>query len=95
MTTPKKDFDQASPGLVTRAERDQRIAARPRPKAELHLTPNNGYQFAKVRQQLDDRSERRIKYIDEQLEEARNKFRKDRAHSVLRGRAKQDFDRGR
>jgi hypothetical protein len=94
VTTPKKDFDQASPGLVTRAERDQRIAARPRPKAELHLTPT-GYQFAHVRQQLDDRNERRIKYIDERLNEAREKLEKDRSHSLLRGRAKQDFDRGR
>jgi hypothetical protein len=95
VTTPKKDFDQASPGLVTRAERDHRIAARPRPKAELHLTPHDGYQFAKVRQQLDDRTERRIKHIDERLKEAREKLEKDRAHSVLRGRAKQAFDRGR
>lgn len=94
MTTSKKDFDQSSPGLVTRRERDQRIAARPRPKAELHLTPT-GYQFAQVRQQLDDRSERRIKYIDDRLKDAREKLEKDRAHSVLRGRAKQDFDRGR
>lgn len=94
MTTTKKDFDQASPGLVTRVERDQRIAARPRPKAELHLTPT-GYQFAQVRQQLDERSERRIKYIDERLNEAREKLEKDLAHSLLRGRAKQDFDRGR
>jgi hypothetical protein len=94
VTTPKKDFDQASPGLVTRAERDQRIAARPRPKAELHLTPT-GYEFAKVRQQVDDRSERRIKYIDERLQEAREKLEKDRAHSVLRGRARQAFDRER
>lgn len=94
MTSPKKDFDQSSPGLVTRAERDHRIAARPRPKAELHLTPT-GYQFAKVRQQLNDRSERRIKYIDERLKEAREKLEKDRSNSVLRGRAKQAFDRGR
>lgn len=90
----KKDFDQASPGLVTRLERDQRIAARPRPRAELHLTPT-GYQFNQVRQQLDERSERRIKHIDERLNEAREKLEKDRANALLRGRAKQDFDRGR
>lgn len=90
----KKDFDQAAPGLVTRLERDQRIAARPRPRAELHLTPT-GYEFNQVRQQLDERSERRIKHIDERLKEAREKLEKDRARALLRGRAKQDFDRGR
>lgn len=94
MTTPKKDFDQASPGLVTRAERDQRIAARPRPKAELHLTPT-GYQFAKVRLLYNDRNERRIDYIEERLNKAREKLEKGHSHSLLRGRAKQDFDRGR
>ncbi len=94
MTTPKKDFDQASPGLVTRAERDQLIAARPRPKAELHLAPT-GYQFAQVRQHLDDRKERRIKHIDVRMDEARERLEKDRSHSLLRGRAKQDFDRER
>lgn len=90
----KRDFDQAAPGLVTRLERDGRIAARPRARAELHLTPT-GYEFNKVRQQLDERSERRIRHIDERLNEAREKLEKDRARALLRGRAKQDFDRGR
>lgn len=89
-----KEFGRAASGVVTKAERDQRIAARPKPRAELHLTPN-GWQATVVRRQLDQESERRIRHIDERLKVAREKIEKGHSLAVMRGRAKQDFDRGR
>ncbi len=90
----KKDFEQAAPGTVTRAERDQRIAARPRPRAELHLTPS-GWEATQVRHELDQQSERRIRHINERLEEARARLKNGYSRARWRGRAAQDFDRER
>lgn len=89
-----KEFGRAASGLVTRAERDQRIAARPRPRAELHLTPQ-GWEANEVRRQIDQESERRIRHIDERLRAARENFEKGHARALLRGRAKGDFERER
>lgn len=89
-----KEFGRAASGVVTKAELDQRIAARPKPRAELHLTPN-GWEAADVRRQIDQESERRIRHIDERLKQARQNFENGHARALQRGRAKQDFDRER
>lgn len=89
-----KEFGRAASGVVTKAELDQRIAARPKPRAELHLTPN-GWEATEVRRQIDQDSERRIRHIDERLRVARESFEKGHARALQRGRAKQDFDRER
>lgn len=89
-----KEFGRAAAGVVTKAERDQRIAARPKPRAELHLTPQ-GWEAAEVRRQIDQASERRIRHIDARLQEARENFESGHSRALQRGRAKQDFDRGR
>lgn len=89
-----KGFDQASSGAATKAELDQRIAARPKPKVEIQLTPQ-GAEAVEVRRELDHASERRIKHLEERLQTARNTFENGHARALRRGRAKQDFDRGR
>ena len=89
-----KEFGRAASGAVTKAELDQRIAARPTPRAELHLTPN-GWEATEVRRQIDQDSERRIRHIDERLQIARENFKNNHARALQRGRAKQDFDRER
>lgn len=89
-----KAFGRAASGVVTKAELDQRIAARPKPRAELHLTPL-GWESAVVRGRIDHDSERRIRLIDERLKSARENFKTSHARALRRGRAKQDFDRGR
>ena len=88
------EFGRAASGAVTKAELDQRIAARPKPRAELHLTPN-GWEATQVKRQIDQESERRIRHIDERLKQAREAFKQGHARALLRGRAKQEFDRGR
>ena len=70
------EFGRAASGAVTKAELDQRIAARLKPRAE-------------------QESERRIRQIDERLKQARESFKQGYARSLQRGRAKQEFDRGR
>lgn len=89
-----KEFGSAASGVVTKAELEQRIAARPKPRAELHLTPN-GWEAVDVRRQIDREGERRIRHIDERLKMAREKLEKGHGLALQRGRAKQDFDRGR
>lgn len=89
-----KEFGRAASGVVTKTELDQRIAARPKPRAELHLTPN-GWEAMEVRRQIDQASERRIRHIDERLKAARENFETGHARALQRGRAKHDFDRGR
>lgn len=89
-----KEFGLSASGLATKAELEQRIAARPKPRAELHLTPN-GWEATEVRRQIDQAGERRIRHLDERLRQARENFEKGHARALVRGRAKQDFDRGR
>lgn len=64
-----KEFGRVAAAIVTKAELDQRIAARPKPRAELHLTPQ-GWEATEVRRQVDQASERRIRHIDERLKAA-------------------------
>lgn len=89
-----KEFGLSASGLVTKAELEQRIAARPKPRVELHLTPS-GWEANEVRRQIDQAGERRIRHIDERLRHARENFEKGHARALVRGRAKKDFDRGR
>lgn len=89
-----KGFDQASSGAATKAELDQRIAARPKPKVEIQLTPQ-GAEAVEVRRGLDHASERRIKHLEERLQSARQGFENGHARALQRVRAKQDFERGR
>ncbi len=90
----KKDFSLAASGVATKAELDQRLAARPKPRAELHLTPN-GWETTDVRRQIDHDAERRIRHLDERLKTARQTLEQGHGRALLRGRAKHDFDRGR
>ena len=86
------EFGRAASGAVTKAELDQRIAARPKPRAELHLTPN-GWEATQVKRQIDQESERRIRHIDERLKQAREAFKQGQSRALQRGCAKQEFDR--
>lgn len=90
----KKTFELAASGVATKAELERRIAARPKPRAELHLTPN-GWEASEVRRNIDQEAERRIRHLDERLKKAREAFENNHARALLRGRARQDFDRGR
>ena len=92
--SPRKHFSVASPGIATKAELEQRIAARPKPRAALHLTPT-GQEAVELRQRLNEQSERRIKHLKERLETARQGLRKGQQTARLRGTAKRDFDRRR
>lgn len=93
MSKPK-EFKLTAGGIATKAEREQQIAARPAPRAELHLTPP-GWDTAQVQRHLFQEAEGRIKYLDQRLKTARESIEKGHSHALLRGRAKQDFDRGR
>lgn len=93
MTKPK-EFGVAAGGIATKAELEQQIAARPKPRAELHLIPP-GWDTAHVQRHLFQESEKRIKYLNERLKAARENFEQGHGRALQRGRAKQDFDRGR
>ncbi len=92
--TKSKEFGSAASGVVTKAELEQRIAARPKPRAELHLTPN-GWEAVDVRRRLEREGERRIQHLDERLKKAHENLKTGLGRALKRGRAKQDFDRGR
>jgi len=89
-----KEFERSTGGVVSKVEREQQLAARPVPKAELHLTPP-GWDTAHIQRHLAQEADRRIKHIDERLKLARENFQKSHGKALLRGRAKQDFDRER
>lgn len=90
----KPEFGRAASGIVTKAELDQRIAAQPTPRAELHLTPN-GYEVQTVNTEQFKAYRDRIHHLRAQLNKAQDTLREDRPKALLRGRAKQDFDRER
>jgi len=89
-----KEFGRAASGVVTKAELDQRIAAQPKPRAELHLTPN-GWEVQAVNTEQFKAYRDRIHHLRERLNTAHDTLRDDRAKALVRGRAKQEFDRGR
>lgn len=90
----KPEFGRAASGVVTKAELDQRIAAQPKPRAELHLTPN-GWEVQTVNTEQFKAYRDRIHHLRDRLNRAQETLRDDRAKAVLRGRARHDFDRER
>ena len=92
MTKPN-EFDRASDGIATKAEREEQIKARPVPRAELHLTPP-GWDTAHIQRHLFQEAQARIKHIDERLKLAREKLENNHGRALQRGRARQDFGRG-
>jgi len=89
-----EQFGKAASGAATKAELEKRVASRPKPKIERHLTPK-GPQIVKLRQTLDRANENRIIHLRERLDKAKAGFEKDRGKALMRGRAKEAFDRGR
>jgi hypothetical protein len=90
----QQHFARAAAGVATRAELDQRLAARPKPRAERHLTIG-GTQEHMVHAMLDAANERRIRYLQERLESLRTGIRHDQAQARLTGKARGDFERTR
>lgn len=91
---PKTAFDRAGPGVATRAELDQRLAARPRPKAERHLTIDGSISTA-VHSDLNQQAEARIAYLKDRLETADTKMRLARLRAGTKDRARSAFERSR
>jgi hypothetical protein len=89
-----KEFGAAASGIATKAELQRQIAAQPKPRAELHLTPE-GYVVRQVHVETFKKSQERIRYLRERLDGAHDRLKTDRARAVLKGRAKQEFDRER
>ena len=89
-----KEFRSAARDISTKAELDQRLAARSKPKTELHLTMD-GYQSQTVNRRLDEASERRIKHLRERLGNASNRVKRDHLKARFKGKSKTDFDRSR
>ncbi len=92
MSDPK--HGERSAGIKTKAELEQRRAARPRPRAELHLTPP-GITALDVKRRVDEYQEARIKLLETRLKSARTKLRHDLSYAVHKGKARGDFDRSR
>ena len=91
---PKTAFDRAGPGVATRAELDRRLAARPRPKAERHLTIDGSISTA-VHTELNQQAEARIAYLKDRLETADTKMRLARLRAGTKDRARSAFERSR
>lgn len=93
MSKPK-EFEAAASGVATKAELQRQIAAQPKPRAELHLTPE-GYVVRQVHVETFKKSQDRIRHLRERLDGAHDRLKTDRARAMLKGRAKQQFDRER
>ena len=89
-----KEFGSAARGISTKAELKQRLAARSKPKVELHYTME-GTEARTVNRQLNRASERRIKHLRERLGYASNRIKRDHLKSRLKGKSRTDFDRSR
>lgn len=92
--SPKNAFDRAGPGIATRAELDQRVAARPKPRAERHLTIDGSISTA-VHSDLNQQAEARIAYLKDRLDTADTKLRLDRLRAGTKDRARSAFERSR
>ena len=93
MSKPK-EFGAAASGVATKAELQRQIAAQPKPRAELHLTPD-GYVVKEVAVEAFKKSQQRIKLLRERLDGAHDRLNTHRARAMAKGRAKQAFDRER
>jgi len=91
---PKNAFDRAGPGIATRAELDQRVAARPKPRAERHLTIDGSISTA-VHSDINQQAEARIAYLKDRLDTADTKMRLDRLRAGTKDRARSAFERSR
>jgi len=83
-----------TPPIATRAELGQRLAARPKPAPQRHLTPS-GWEAMETRRQVDTANENRIAKLRESLGNAHNKMSTDHRMVNLQGTAKADFGRSR
>ncbi|MBU1210177.1 MAG: hypothetical protein KJ587_02765 [Alphaproteobacteria bacterium] len=92
--TKKDEFGLSASGVATKAELEARIAARPKPRAELHLTPQ-GWEVAQVNGQINKDAERRIRALRQSLDQARHRLETGHGKALIRGKAKHAFDRGR
>jgi len=92
--SPKNAFDRAGAGIATRAELDQRLAARPRPRAERHLTIDGSISTA-VHTDINREAEARIAYLRDRLDTADTKLRLDRLRAGTKDCARSAFERSR
>jgi hypothetical protein len=82
------------PDIATKAELDSRIAARPEPKVEHHLTPGGGVEMV-VHQKVDAQNEARIQNLRQRLGASGQDLRDQLSRNKMYGKAKADFDRSR
>ena len=88
------NFIAPAPSVTTRAELDQRLAARPKPATAQHLTID-GWQNREVRRQVDTMAENRIAYLENRLSRAREGLIAGHRLAGIRGKPKKDFERSR
>ena len=92
--SPGQGFAKSTSPVVTKAERDALIAARPKPKAEMHLTPG-GAQETETKRTVNSMLEARIAAMTMRLERAREGMRAGHAKALNRANAKAGFERSR
>ncbi len=92
--TNKARFGSAASGISTKAELEQRLKARPVPRAELIFTIE-GSVTQEVHKQVNKSAEDRIKHLKERLGKASNDLKIDRLRAQLKSKSKSDFDRSR
>ncbi|MCF6302498.1 MAG: hypothetical protein L3J13_04765 [Devosiaceae bacterium] len=88
------NFNRSGNPVVTKAEMDARINARPKPVAQRHLTPN-GYTQTSIRKSHDVQNEARIAQIRILLTSASDRLNTARNKAIVRGTARGDFGRSR
>ena len=89
-----RDFMAPAPSIITRAELDQRRAARSRPVLENHLT-TDGWQSREVRCRVDAMAEDRITYLENRLSRAREDLLAGHRLANIRGHPKRVFGHSR
>ena len=87
-----KPFAQAATPITTKDRLDALKAARPKPKAEMHLTPG-GAQETETKRSVNSALEACIAAITHRLERARNELKEERGKALARGKAKAGFGR--
>jgi hypothetical protein len=92
--TKKDEFAKSANDIATRAELYQRQAARPLPRAEPHLTPR-GWETVVVHQETNLSNEERIRHLKDRMKNARENLNNNHARALVRGKARNDFDRER
>lgn len=92
-----RDFSAAveqSADIATKAELDSRVAARPTPEVEHHLTPGGDIEM-QVHQSVNLENENRIQNLRSRLNDRSEQLRQQFGQSRMHGKAKADFDRSR